>query len=64
MPTGKSIGKLYKREVTNVTKDPVCKMEIDEKTAAATSTYQGQTYYFCSLGCKEKFAQDPEKYTS
>lgn len=45
-----------------MTKDPVCKMEVDEKTAAATSTYRGQTYFFCSKGCKEKFEQAPEKY--
>jgi YHS domain-containing protein len=26
-------------------KDPVCGMTVDEKTAAATASYQGQTYY-------------------
>jgi YHS domain-containing protein len=31
--------------------DPVCHMDVDEKLAAAKSEYQGQTYYFCSLGC-------------
>jgi YHS domain-containing protein len=25
--------------------------------------YEGKTYYFCCAGCKEKFEQDPEKYT-
>ncbi len=43
-------------------KDPVCGMDVDEKTAAATSEYQGKTYYFCSLGCKKAFDTDPEKY--
>lgn len=47
-----------------MTKDPVCKMEVDEKTAAATSTYRGQTYSFCSKRCKEKLDQAPEKYVS
>ena len=47
-----------------MTKDPVCKMEVDEKTAVATSTYRGKTYHFCSKGCKEKFDQGPEKYAS
>lgn len=28
-------------------KDPVCKMTVDEKKAAATSIYKGKTYYFC-----------------
>lgn len=43
-------------------KDPVCGMEIDEKTAAGKSEYKGKTYYFCSTGCKKSFDQDPEKY--
>jgi YHS domain-containing protein len=42
--------------------DPICGMEIDPKTAAGTSEYQGQTYYFCSLGCKRTFDQDPQRY--
>jgi len=32
-------------------KDPVCGMEVDEKTPAATSEYKGKTYYFCDPGC-------------
>ena len=43
-------------------KDPVCGMDIDPATAAGTSEYKGQTYYFCSLGCKKAFDQEPEKY--
>lgn len=42
--------------------DPVCHMEVDESKAAATSEYQGKTYYFCAPGCKRAFDQDPEKY--
>ena len=44
--------------------DPVCGMEIDPKTAAGKSEYQGQTYYFCSLGCKKDFDKDPAKFVS
>ncbi len=36
-------------------KDPVCGMEVDEKTAKFTSVYKNKTYYFCSKACKEKF---------
>lgn len=43
-------------------KDPVCGMEVEETKAAATSTYKGQTYYFCSPGCKRAFDKDPENY--
>lgn len=42
--------------------DPVCHMDINPAAAAGTSEYKGQTYYFCSLGCKASFDKDPEKY--
>ncbi|MFQ5882837.1 MAG: YHS domain-containing protein [Candidatus Methylomirabilales bacterium] len=45
-----------------MTKDPVCGMEVDETKAAATSVYQGTTYYFCAQGCKVTFDKAPEKY--
>jgi Cu+-exporting ATPase len=43
-------------------KDPVCGMTVDKDQAAATTEYQGQTYYFCAPGCKTAFEQAPEKY--
>ncbi len=43
-------------------KDPVCGMQVDPKTAGGKSEYKGQTYYFCSLGCKKAFDKEPEKY--
>ena len=45
-------------------KDPVCGMEVTYETAQARSEYDGQTYYFCSLDCKEQFDQNPENYTT
>lgn len=42
--------------------DPVCGMDVEPKTAAGKSDYQGQTYYFCSLGCKKAFDKEPQKY--
>ena len=42
--------------------DPVCKMKVEGKKAAATSDYKGKKYYFCAPGCKEAFVQNPEKY--
>lgn len=42
--------------------DPVCKMDVDEKTAAAKSDYKGKTYYFCAKDCKVAFDKDPRKY--
>lgn len=42
--------------------DPVCGMEIIANEAAAQSTYQERTYYFCAPGCKVQFDQNPEEY--
>jgi Cu+-exporting ATPase len=42
--------------------DVVCGMMIDPQTAAATSEYRGQTYYFCARGCKVAFDRNPEKH--
>lgn len=43
-------------------KDPVCGMEIDSEAAAATSDYEGATYHFCAVGCKEQFDAEPAKF--
>lgn len=42
--------------------DPVCGMAVTYDTAQARSEYNGQTYYFCSLDCKEQFDKNPEQY--
>ena len=45
-------------------KDPICGMMIDPATAAGKSEYDGQTYYFCAIGCKNTFDADPAKYAA
>jgi YHS domain-containing protein len=45
-------------------KDPVCGMDVDPQTTASKSEYHGQTYYFCSPGCKTAFDKEPEKYAN
>jgi YHS domain-containing protein len=42
--------------------DPVCGMQVDEKSAAATTEYEDVTYFFCAPGCKNAFDKEPEKY--
>jgi YHS domain-containing protein len=54
--------KIDQGEVSSMAKDPVCNMNVDEKKAAATSVYRGETYYFCAKVCKEKFEKEPEKF--
>jgi Cu+-exporting ATPase len=50
------------QNTTELKRDPVCGMNVDPKSAAGTSEYQGETIYFCSAGCKQKFDQNPEQY--
>lgn len=44
--------------------DPICKMEVDEATAL-NSKRDGETFYFCSKSCQQKFLnpQDEENIT-
>lgn len=43
-------------------KDLVCGMQVDPTKAAGSSEYPGQTYYFCSKGCKASFDAHPAQY--
>ncbi len=45
-------------------KDLVCGMEFDKDTTSGTFEYKGKIYYFCSLGCRDKLAKEPNKYTA
>lgn len=47
-----------------MTKDPVCGMNVDEKTAKFKSNYNGKAYYFCAQSCKTTFDKNPTKYVS
>jgi P-type Cu+ transporter len=59
MDSGKTISE---KAGKTLVKDPVCNMDVDPATAAGSAEYEGQTYYFCSLGCVKRFNADPGKY--
>jgi Cu+-exporting ATPase len=42
--------------------DPVCGMSVDPDSTDLKSVVKGETYYFCSPGCKASFDKDPDKY--
>jgi P-type Cu+ transporter len=42
--------------------DPVCGMSVTAASAAAAWEHDGNTYYFCSTGCFERFREDPERF--
>ena len=50
--------------MTRTIKDPICGMDVTPQNAAGMSEYQGNTYDFYSLGCKETFDAQPEKYAN
>ena len=37
-------------------------MQVDERTAAGSSVFEGRSYYFCCAGCKKKFEANPSAY--
>src|SRR5262252_9142601 len=42
--------------------DPVCGMTVQAAGARYTSAYDGKTFFFCGLGCKERFDREPACY--
>lgn len=46
----------------NVVRDPVCGMEINLENAEERSLYQGETFYFCSDQCRNKFDEEPSRF--
>ena len=46
--------------------DPVCRIHVDENEAELTGQfkcqYGGETFYFCSEECQDKFEQTPAQY--
>ena len=53
---------MFKGKKTAKVKDPVCGMSIDPHRAAAQVVHEGQTYFFCSLSCRDQFVADPKAY--
>src|SRR5580765_469038 len=47
---------------TSTAKDPVCGMTVDPAATPHRHVHRGETYFFCSGGCRTRFAADPEKY--
>src|SRR3569833_1932303 len=47
---------------SHTAKAPVCGMTVDPETTPHRHVHGGQTYFFCSGGCRTKFAADPPKY--
>ena len=49
-------------QLSRTAKDPSCGLDVDPDESAKagnTDTFQGNTYYFCSKGCRDKFHANP-----
>ncbi|GLI99533.1 heavy metal translocating P-type ATPase [Sphingobium sp. BS19] len=42
--------------------DPVCGMTVDPNTTPHHADHGGETYHFCSQGCRSKFVANPSAY--
>lgn len=45
-------------------KDPVCGMTVKLGAGKPSHVHNGETHHFCSQGCHDKFAADPEHFLS
>ena len=51
------------KEMALMATDPVCGMAV-ERTKSVAGDWGGQTFYFCSRGCKAEFMVDPETFVA
>ena len=49
-------------QITTRVTDPVCGMTVDPATSRHRHEHDGSTFHFCSAGCRDKFAADPDHY--
>jgi P-type Cu+ transporter len=42
--------------------DPVCGMMVNPEAGQPSYAQKGETFHFCSVGCRNKFAADPARY--
>ena len=50
--------------IATAVRDPVCGMSVDPAATAHHADHAGQTFHFCSAGCRAKFVADPARYLS
>jgi YHS domain-containing protein len=51
-----------KRETGLLARDPVCGADVEIARAAASIDFEGHTYYFHDLQCREDFERQPAMY--
>src|SRR5262245_45669485 len=46
----------------NTVLDPVCGMHVEPEKARSSIEHEGKKFYFCSVGCGERFRAEPAKF--
>jgi Cu+-exporting ATPase len=49
-------------ENAHMATDPVCGMTVDPHAGKPAESFGGRRYFFCSEGCRKKFAAEPKRY--
>ncbi|MPZ48234.1 MAG: YHS domain-containing protein [Dehalococcoidia bacterium] len=57
-----SVGERVAAEMAQMVTDVICGMPLKPASAAGSSEYGGQTFYFCSAVCKARFDAAPDIY--
>jgi len=52
----------HRADAKRTVRDPVCGMSVDPATSKHRFEHKGETFHFCSAGCRTKFEADPAKY--
>ena len=56
-----SMDSLFQDQGTAI--DPVCRMTVDKANPpGGKAEHEGETYYFCSEGCRGAFVAEPAQY--
>ena len=55
-------GQHQRADGDHLEKDPVCGMSVDPVNAEFSAEHAGETYYFCSAKCHDKFVANPGAY--
>lgn len=51
------------KDIGRLARDPVCGMRVEEQ-GSPSLVFQGETYYFCSRGCRREFDEDADRILS
>lgn len=56
------LGSLESNNMYPIVRDPVCGMRLSIHEAGESTCYESEDYYFCAMGCKDKFVASPNRY--